>query len=81
MRGNVMNIKYRHEKKKDIVTINGREVEFFSSTDAWIFLELMRGCYGFSPNRTAGCYPVTRLVPKTPSKNKVYLVGASERVN
>lgn len=74
-------IKYEHKEGRELVRVGDEVVEFFDSSDAWKFLELMRRCFGAGRSRVGGCFPVDRLVPRTPpKKKKVYFIGASERV-
>ena len=77
-----LKIKYKHENGRELIKVNDRAVEFFDSSDAWAFLELMRQLFAAKPMRVQGCFPVRSLVPKNrPCKRKVYIIGASERVS
>lgn len=69
-------IHYERKNHREIIKVGGRTVEFMNSSDAWTFLQLMRELFGSQSRHVTGCYPVTRLVPKTAAKKKHYIVAA-----
>ena len=74
----MIRIKYERKDGRDIVRIGDEVVEFFDSSDAWTFLELMHRCLGAGATAP---YPVRSLVPKVRApKRTIYIFGKVERV-